>query len=71
MVSYDDATSFGMFSSRTAFSDLDSRFKAAKGTFINAQGLLGFAVWDVTGDYNDILLDSLHEAMGIEQVCDS
>ncbi|KAF8217758.1 glycoside hydrolase family 18 protein [Mycena galopus ATCC 62051] len=49
----------------------DATSFAAKGRFINAQGLLGFAVWDVTGDQNDILLDSLHEAMGIEPDCDS
>ncbi|KAK7046890.1 glycoside hydrolase family 18 protein [Favolaschia claudopus] len=49
----------------------DATSFAAKGKFINAEGLLGFAVWDVTGDQNDILLDSLHEAMGIQAVCDS
>ncbi|KAJ6572049.1 glycoside hydrolase family 18 protein [Mycena capillaripes] len=48
----------------------DATSFAAKGKFINSQGLLGFAVWDVTGDYNDILLDSLHEAMGIQSVCE-
>ncbi|KAJ7731113.1 glycoside hydrolase family 18 protein [Mycena maculata] len=48
----------------------DATSFAAKGKFINAQGLIGFAVWDVTGDQNDILLDSLHQAMGIEPVCD-
>ncbi|KAF7348538.1 Glycoside hydrolase family 18 protein [Mycena venus] len=48
----------------------DATSFAAKGRFINAQGLLGFAVWDVTGDQNDILLDSLHEAMGIQPVCE-
>ncbi|KAF7334280.1 Glycoside hydrolase family 18 protein [Mycena sanguinolenta] len=48
----------------------DATSFAAKGRFINDQGLLGFAVWDVTGDQNDILLDSLHEAMGIEQDCE-
>ncbi|KAJ7636957.1 glycoside hydrolase family 18 protein [Roridomyces roridus] len=47
----------------------DATSFAAKGRFINDQGLLGFAVWDVTGDQNDILLDSLHQAMGIEAVC--
>jgi chitinase len=52
------------------FRNIDSSFTAAKGKFINAQGLLGFAVWDVTGDQNDILLDSLHQAMGIEPVCE-
>ncbi|KAJ6469486.1 glycoside hydrolase family 18 protein [Mycena sanguinolenta] len=48
----------------------DATSFAAKGRFINDQGLLGFAVWDVTGDQNDILLNSLHEAMGIEADCE-
>ncbi|KAJ7698638.1 glycoside hydrolase family 18 protein [Mycena rosella] len=51
-----------------SYDDADSF--AAKGRFINDQGLLGFAVWDVTGDQNDILLDSLHQAMGIQPVCE-
>ncbi|KAJ7150983.1 glycoside hydrolase family 18 protein [Mycena crocata] len=48
----------------------DATSFAAKGRFINAQGLLGFVMWDVTGDQNDILLDALHQAMGIEPVCE-
>ncbi|KAJ7484425.1 glycoside hydrolase family 18 protein [Mycena latifolia] len=48
----------------------DAESFAAKGRFINAQGLLGFAVWDVTGDQDDILLNSLHQAMGIQPVCE-
>ncbi|KAJ6532717.1 glycoside hydrolase family 18 protein [Mycena vulgaris] len=51
-----------------SYDDADSF--AAKGRFINDRGLLGFAVWDVTGDQNDILLNSLHQAMGIEPVCE-
>ncbi|KAF7291893.1 Glycoside hydrolase family 18 protein [Mycena indigotica] len=47
----------------------DATSFAAKGHFINDQGLAGFAIWDVTGDQDDILLDSLHEAMGIIPVC--
>ncbi|KAJ7054431.1 glycoside hydrolase family 18 protein [Mycena amicta] len=54
MVSYDDATSFGA---------------PPKDRYINAEGLAGFAVWDVTGDQDNILLDSLHQAMGIVSVC--
>ncbi|EAU81455.1 endochitinase [Coprinopsis cinerea okayama7 len=50
MVSFDDARSF-----------------AAKGRFINEKGLAGFAVWHISGDTrNNILLDSIYEAMGIE-----
>ncbi|CAK5272818.1 unnamed protein product [Mycena citricolor] len=48
----------------------DPQSFAAKGQFINSMGLAGFAVWDVTGDKNDLLLDSLHQSMGIESVCD-
>ncbi|KAF8217756.1 glycoside hydrolase [Mycena galopus ATCC 62051] len=44
----------------------DATSFAAKGKFINAQGLLGFAVWDVTGDQGDILLDSIVTAMGLD-----
>ncbi|KAJ6491315.1 glycoside hydrolase family 18 protein [Mycena vitilis] len=48
----------------------DATSLAAKGQFINAQGLAGFAVWDVTGDQDNILLDSLHESMGISSFCE-
>ncbi|KAG6907704.1 hypothetical protein DXG01_007760 [Tephrocybe rancida] len=41
----------------------------SKGQFINDNKLKGFAIWDATGDYNDILLDSISGAMGIESVC--
>ncbi|KAJ6537255.1 endochitinase [Mycena vulgaris] len=43
----------------------DARSFAAKGEFIVGKGLAGFAMWDVTGDSRDILVDSLHSAMGI------
>ncbi|KAF5383230.1 hypothetical protein D9615_004978 [Tricholomella constricta] len=42
---------------------------AAKGEFINANGLRGFAMWHSAGDSNDILIDSISGAMGIEQIC--
>ncbi|KAJ7915831.1 glycoside hydrolase family 18 protein [Mycena leptocephala] len=44
----------------------DAKSFGLKAEFINDNGLAGFAVWDATGDYNDILLDSLHSAMGIQ-----
>ncbi|KAJ7089256.1 glycoside hydrolase family 18 protein [Mycena belliarum] len=47
----------------------DATSFAAKGKFINDQGLGGFAVWESTGDKDDILLDSLHQAMGIQPDC--
>ncbi|KAG6836736.1 hypothetical protein H0H93_004142 [Arthromyces matolae] len=48
-----------------AFDDATSF--ASKGRFIEQQGLKGFAIWDSSGDYQDILLDSISEALGIEQ----
>ncbi|RPD56909.1 glycoside hydrolase [Lentinus tigrinus ALCF2SS1-7] len=46
----------------------DTRSFAAKGQFINDAGLLGFAMWEAAGDYNDMLLDAISEAIGIEEV---
>ncbi|KAK7047928.1 hypothetical protein VNI00_006256 [Paramarasmius palmivorus] len=39
---------------------------AAKGKWIEENGLKGFAMWHVLGDFDDILLDSISEAMGVE-----
>jgi chitinase len=47
----------------------DARSFAAKGNYISSNGLLGFAVWHVAGDYNDILLDAISDAMGVDQIC--
>ncbi|KAJ7504007.1 glycoside hydrolase family 18 protein [Mycena galericulata] len=41
----------------------DATSFAAKGAFISGQNLAGFAVWEATGDYDDILLSSLHTAI--------
>ena len=46
----------------------DARSFAAKGTFINDQGLLGFAMWEAAGDYEDMLLDAISNAIGIVEV---
>ena len=46
----------------------DARSFAAKGKFINDQGLLGFAMWEAAGDSDDILLDAISDAIGIEDV---
>jgi len=43
----------------------DATAFAAKGEFINDQGLAGFAVWHIAGDSNDILLDAISDAMEI------
>ncbi|KAF8886493.1 glycoside hydrolase family 18 protein [Infundibulicybe gibba] len=47
----------------------DATSFAAKGKFINDMGLKGFAMWHAAGDSNDILIDSISNAMGIEQEC--
>lgn len=41
----------------------DTRAIAAKGSFIKAQGLRGFAVWEVAGDYGTMLVDAISAAM--------
>jgi GH18 family chitinase len=42
---------------------------AAKGAFIRDQGLLGFAMWESVGDYDDLLLDAIENGMGIGEAC--
>jgi chitinase len=37
----------------------DPQSFAAKGKFISQNDLLGFYMWDVTGDYNDLLVDAI------------
>ncbi len=71
MVSYDDATSFGMdFAVLYLLHWLTmTGCVAAKGKFINDQGLKGFALWNAAGDFDDILLTSISDAMGIETEC--
>lgn len=43
----------------------DPQSFAAKGKFIVDHNLLGFAVWQAAGDYNNLLLDSIHSAAGV------
>jgi chitinase len=42
---------------------------AAKGKFINNNGLAGFAIWEISGDSNNVLLSAISDAMGIVQSC--
>lgn len=42
----------------------DATSFAAKGRYISDNGLKGFAMWNVAGDSNDILLDAINEALG-------
>ncbi|KAI0644731.1 chitinase [Trametes meyenii] len=44
----------------------DARSFAAKGAFIKAQRLRGFAMWEAGGDSGDILLDSIRAASGFK-----
>jgi hypothetical protein len=65
MVSYDDARSFG--TSRTQLLvgyPLIYYYKtAAKGNFIHDMNLAGFAMWELGGDSNNILVNSIRSAM--------
>ncbi|KAF8067860.1 glycoside hydrolase family 18 protein [Lyophyllum atratum] len=47
----------------------DATSFAAKGKLINENGLRGFAMWHSAGDSNDILINAISDAMGIEAVC--
>lgn len=42
---------------------------AAKGQFIEDHGLAGFAMWQIEGDYHNILLSAISDAMGLVQIC--
>lgn len=44
----------------------DANSFAAKGEFIKSQGLAGFAMWEASGDSEDILLDSIRAAVGFD-----
>jgi GH18 family chitinase len=78
MISYDDATSFGQFirlwitcwlEKLIVFFSFRCRSIAAKGKFIDENGLAGFAIWHIAGDSDNILLSAISDAMGIVQVC--
>lgn len=48
----------------------DPQSFAAKGRFIHESGLLGFAMWEAAGDYEDMLLDAISDGLGIgEDAC--
>jgi len=36
---------------------------AAKGTYIKNTGLMGYAMWEAGGDYNNILIDAIGSAV--------
>jgi len=54
---------------QTMISYDDQRSFAAKGKFINDNGLAGFAIWEISGDSNNVLLSAISDAIGIVQVC--
>ncbi|KAF9653749.1 glycoside hydrolase family 18 protein [Thelephora ganbajun] len=47
----------------------DPQSFAAKGKFIVQNNLLGFSMWEITGDHNDLLIDSLTTAAGVTSDC--
>jgi chitinase len=47
----------------------DPQSFAAKGDFIVANDLLGFSMWDITGDKNDVLVDAISKAAGVTHDC--
>lgn len=67
MVSYDDAQSYGesILLANDGGDRLIDIIIAAKGHFIQQSGLLGFAMWEAAGDYEDILLDAISDGIGI------
>jgi chitinase len=42
---------------------------AAKGQFIDDNGLAGFAMWETGGDYMDILLNAISDGIGVQGAC--
>jgi chitinase len=52
-------------STETLVSYDDAESFAAKGNFIKSSGLRGFAMWEASGDYQDILLDSIRSSLGL------
>ncbi|XP_006463964.1 hypothetical protein AGABI2DRAFT_208965 [Agaricus bisporus var. bisporus H97] len=47
----------------------DTKSMAAKGKFIEENGLKGFAMWQVAGDQRDMLLDAISGALDIQSTC--
>lgn len=65
MVSYDDASSFGTsrIQPLAGYPLISDYQTAAKGTFIHNFGLAGFSMYEVGGDYNNILVNSIRSTM--------
>lgn len=54
-----------------AWADADM-WLAAKGQWIQSNGLAGFAMWEAGGDYKDILLNAISSGIGIDKTkCNS
>lgn len=47
----------------------DAQSFAAKGKFIVDNNLLGFSMWDVAGDSNDLLVDAILTAADATDDC--
>jgi chitinase len=42
----------------------DATSFTAKGAYIEQTGLRGFSMWEAGGDFDDILLDAIRDAVG-------
>jgi chitinase len=42
----------------------DAQTFSAKGKFIRNQGLLGFSMWEVAGDHNNLLVNAIRSGGG-------
>jgi len=42
----------------------DAKSFSAKGAFIKATGLRGYAMWEAAGDYKDILINAIRSGGG-------
>jgi chitinase len=47
----------------------DPQSFTAKGQFIASNDLLGFAMWDASGDYMDLLVDAISTGAGVTSDC--
>lgn len=47
----------------------DPQSYEAKGKFIADNNLLGFYMWDITGDSGDLLVDAMFTGAGVTDEC--
>ena len=70
MISYDNPLSYSerVFCGYSEYFIL-TRFLGDKASFILDQNLLGFSIWDLSGDSNNTLVDAISSPLGIGQSC--